>query len=166
MLVGIDSHTLPPPHTSPLSRSSSLPPPPISRCSKWRGFHWACAATSHTQAERHACGTRNSSPLVYLRHNKQEWNCEAADSPLRIPSDARARGREGKSARGPWRRGFPTGNPFGPDNKDSRHCNTWLMTPPVRWLAQILWSYGSRRLMTFAKYLWHDVSKCLNNNIK
>lgn len=59
---------------------------------------------THTLAGRHSCssGIRSSSLLVCLRHNKQEWNCEAADTPLRIPNEQQ-QGEEGgrETERGP-----------------------------------------------------------------
>lgn len=69
--------------------------------------YWACAATSHARTRTGARGRRQTrtqdtefiSPLS-LRHHKQQGNCKAADSPLRIPNERGRGGREGGRGEG------------------------------------------------------------------
>lgn len=89
--------------------------------------YWACAATSRERTRARGRQTRRQdtefiSPLC-LRHNKQEWNCKAADGALRIPNERRREGWGGAS--GDPKGGGSLRATLSAAYSDSCHCNTW-----------------------------------------
>lgn len=114
-------------HVQRRKLASLLPQTLLSMCCDLTQARTRTDRQTHARAERQtdARMIRNSSLPVCLRHNEQEGNCKAADTPLRILNERSGEGgREGES--GALREGVPNWQPQVPITWTAVgcHCNT------------------------------------------